>query len=132
MELPPADRIQIAKQAVGVVVPTPPKIARQRPEFFLCRGDKAIERAGFAHHRRHLGGGLRQHADFILAEEPGFHRLDHQHTLQNAAVDQRNAQERLVIVFPGFAEILESRMILGLLHGHRAHQLRHQAGQTFV
>ena len=62
----------------------------------------------------------------------GFDGLHHQHALQNAAIDQRNAEKRLIVVLTGFAEILEAGMILGVLHGHRTHLLRHQAGETFV
>ena len=38
----------------------------------------------------------------------------------------------MVVVFAGFAEILEARMIFDLLDGHRAHLFGHQAGQAFV
>ena len=58
IELPPAHRIEIAKQAAGVVVPAPPQIARQRPQPLLGGSDKAIQSARFAHHRAHLGRGL--------------------------------------------------------------------------
>ena len=68
IELPPAHRIEVAEQARGVVVPTPPEIARERPEAFLGRSDEAIERAGFADDGRHLGGGFDQHAHFIFVE----------------------------------------------------------------
>ena len=120
IELPPAHRIEVAEQAGGVVVPAPPQIARQRPEPLLRGRDEAVERARFAHHRRHLRGGLRQHADLVFAESPRLHGLHHQNALQHAAVDQRHAQKRLVGVFAGFPEILEARMVLDLLHGDRA------------
>ena len=97
IELPPAHRIEVAEQTAGVVVPTPPQVARQRPQPFLGGSDKAVERAGFADHRADLGRGLGQHADFILAEDPGRNGLDYQNSLQDAAIDQRNAQERLVM-----------------------------------
>ena len=89
------------------MVPTPPQIARQRPKPLLRRSDEAIQRARLAHHRRHLGRGLRQHLNLIFAESSGLDGLHHQHALQNAPVDQRNARERLVSVFAGFAKYLK-------------------------
>ena len=132
IQLPPAHRIQIAEQAGGIVVPAPPQIARQRPQPFLRRRDEAIERARLADHRRNLRGGFHQHPNFVLAEYARFDRLHHQHALQHAVIDQRDAQERLVGVFAGLAEILEARMPFHLLHGDRAHLLGHQAGQAFI
>ena len=132
IELPPAHRIEIAEQAGGIVVPAPPQISRQRPQPLLDGRDEAVQRARFAHHRRHLGRRLGQHANLVFRKHSRFHRLHHQHALQHAAIDQRNAQEGLVGVFAGFAEILEARMILHLLHGHRTHLLGHQARQPFM
>ena len=74
IELPPANRIEVAKQAAGVMVPTPPKIARQRPQTFLGGSDKAVQSAGFAYHRADLGRSLAQHSDFILAKNPRRNR----------------------------------------------------------
>ena len=69
IELPPANRIEVAEQTAGVVVPTPPQVARQRPQPFLGGSDKAVESARFADHRPHLGRGFGQHPDFIFAED---------------------------------------------------------------
>ena len=72
------------------------KIASQRPKPFLGGSDEAIEGAGFADDGSHLGGGLGQHADFILAKNAGCDGLNHQHSLQDAAIDQGNSQKGLV------------------------------------
>ena len=132
IELPPAHRIEIAKQTAGVVVPAPPQIARQRPQPLLSGRDKAVQSASFADHRAHLGRGLAQHADFVLAKHARRDGLHHQHSLQHAAIDQGNAQERLVCVFAGFTEIFEAGMVSYLLHSHRSHSFRDQARQTFM
>ena len=58
--------------------------------------------------------------------------LHDQHALQHASIDQRNAEERLVIVFASLVKIFESRMIFRLLDSNRAHLLGDQARQAFV
>ena len=52
--------------------------------------------------------------------------------MQNAAIDERNSEERLVGVFTRFPEVFEARMILYLLYGHRPHLFRHKSRETFV
>ena len=61
-----------------------------------------------------------------------FDGLHDQHALQNAAIDERNAEKRLIGVFARFAEILEARMIFHLLDGDGTHLFRHQAREAFV
>src|SRR4051812_15040207 len=61
IELLPAQWVEIVEQADGILVPTPPEIPGQRPEPLLGGSDKAVESAGLADYRRHLGGCLRQH-----------------------------------------------------------------------
>ena len=82
--------------------------------------------------RRDLGGGLGQHPHFIFAKDAGLDGLHHQNALQHAAIDQRNAEERLVSIFAGFLEVLEAGMVFDLLHGDRTHLLGDQARQSFV
>ena len=43
IELPPTHRIEVQKQTAGVVVPTPPEIARQRPKPLLGGSNEAID-----------------------------------------------------------------------------------------
>ncbi len=132
VEFPPAHRVQVAEQAGGILIPAPPQIARDRPQFFLRRGDEAIERARLADHRRYLRRRFGQHANFIVRKSSGLDRLHHQDALQHAAVDDGDAQEGLVGIFARLAEIFEARMTRHLPHGHRAHLFGNQAGQTLV
>src|SRR5271167_671045 len=41
IQLPPAHRIEVTEQAGGIVIPTPPQIASQRPESLLRGRDEA-------------------------------------------------------------------------------------------
>ena len=70
--------------------------------------------------------------NLILAERACLDGLDHKHALQNAAIDQRNADERLVGVFSGLMEVLEPRVVFGPLDGNGPHLLGNQARQTLV
>ena len=96
IQLIPSHRIQIKEQSNGIVIPAPPQIARQRPQPLLRRNDESVERSGFANDRSHLPGSFGQHTNFIFRKNSGFDRLHNQNTLQYAAIDQRNAQERLI------------------------------------
>ena len=118
IRLAPARRVEIAKEADAVVVPTPPEIARERPEALLRRGDEAVEGARLADDGRDLVGRLGQHADLSFAKDAGFFGLNDENALQNSAIDQRHAEEGLVVVFAGFLEVLEARMIAGILDGY--------------
>ena len=44
IELTPTQRIEIAEQAGGIVIPAPPQVASQRPEPLLSGRDESIER----------------------------------------------------------------------------------------
>ena len=59
-------------------------------------------------------------------------RLHDQNALHNAAIDERNAEERLVLIFAGFFEVFESRMRLHLLDRDRLHLLSYEAGQALM
>ena len=60
-----------------------------------------------------------------------FGGLHDEHALQHAAVDDRHAEERLVGILAGLAEVLETRMRRRVLHDDGAHLLGDQTGQTF-
>ena len=124
-------RIQIAEQAGGIVVPAPPQVSRDGPQALLHRRDEAVQRARLADHRRHLRGRLHQHLHFIVGEGARFDGLHHQHALQDALIDQRNAAKRMVGFFARFAEILEARMADRVFHRHGPHLLGYQTRQTF-
>jgi hypothetical protein len=132
VELTPAGGIEITEQAAGIMVPTPPQIASESPKPFLRGSDEAIERASLADHWRHLGSSLREHMDFILSKYAGLNSLNDKNTLQNAAVNQRDSQKRLISVFARVTEILEPRMVSSLVNRHRPHLFRYQARKTFV
>ena len=132
VQFAPTRRIQIKKQARRVMVPTPPQIARQRPEPLLQRGDEAIERSRFAYYRSDLRGRLRQHSNFFFAEHAGFDGLHHQNSLQNAPFNQGNAEKRLVSILARIPKILEPGMVLHLFHRNRPHQFRDQPGQPLM
>ena len=132
IELAPTQRIKFAEQAAGIVIPTPPQVAGQRPETLLDRRDETVEGAGFAHHVRYPVRSLGKQANLIFREDSRLHGLNHQHALQHATIDQGNSQERLVSIFAGFAEILEARMIPDLFDSHWADLFRNQADQSFI
>ena len=76
--------------------------------------------------------GFAQHLNFIFSKDSRLYRLHYENPLQNAAVDEGNAEEGLIRILTRFVKIFEARMIVRLLHGHGAHLLRHQASQAFV
>ena len=132
IEFPPARGIEGAEQAAGVLIPAPPQIARQGPEALLRGSDEAVEGARLADDRRNLRGGRRQHLDFVFAKGTRFDGLQDQNTLQHAAVNQRNAQKRLIGILPAFAEVLETRVILHLADVYRTDLLGHQTREALV
>ena len=93
------------------MIPAPPDVARQLPEFFLRRRNEAIEGARFADDGRDLAGGFSQHADFVLAKDARLFGLDDQHALQHAAIDEGHAEEGVIFLFAGFFEVFVARMI---------------------
>ena len=73
------------------------------------------ERARFADDRRQLRAGGRQQPHDVLAVGARLHRLQHQHALQQAPIDQRHSDEGVIRVFAGFTEVFETRMGRGVL-----------------
>jgi hypothetical protein len=45
--------------------------------------------------------------------------LNDEDTLQNASIDKRNSEERLIGIFAGLAKVLKARMVLRLLDGYQ-------------
>src|SRR4030095_6681622 len=107
----PSHCIQIAKETCRFRIPAPPEIARKRPQTFLDGRYKAIEHSRPGNDGRHLRRRLDQHAHFIFVERTRLYGLHNEHTLEHAAIDQRHSDKRLVRVFAGFTEVLESWMI---------------------
>ncbi len=120
------------KQAGGIVIPAPPQIARERPQPFLRRRDKAIEGARFADDGRDFARPPPSASRLRRQGRREARRLHHEHALQNAVIDQGHAEKRLISVFAGFAEVFEPRMVPHLFHGDRPHLLGHQPSQPFV
>ena len=65
-------------------------------------------------------------------EQARFDSLDHEHALENALIDKRDTQKRLVRVFSGFLKIFETRMALYVLHRDGPHLFGDQSGQAFL
>src|SRR5271166_822737 len=49
VKLPPAYGVEVAEQAAGVMVPTPPHVAGQCPEPLLGGSNQAVESSGLIH-----------------------------------------------------------------------------------
>ena len=81
------------------MIPAPPHIAGEGPKPLLNGGNKAVERARLADYRSHLRGRLDEHADFVLAKDARFPGLNHEHALQKSAIDERDAEKRVVFLF---------------------------------
>src|SRR5215831_8909348 len=112
----PPGGVEIHEDAGRVVIPAPPKVAREGPKALLQWRNKTVERASFTDDGGNLRGRICEHADLIGAENACLNGLDHEHTLEDAPVDQRYTKEGLVGIFAGVPKILETRMILNVAH----------------
>ena len=130
-ERPPLARVEIAEQAGRLRVPAPPQVRGERRQPPMRGREELAERAGLADDRRHLRARRREQADHVLAVRARLHRLQHQDALQQTAVDQRHAEERVIRVLTGFAEVLEARMARGVLHHLRHKCFADEAGEAF-
>ena len=68
----------------------------------------------------------------VAGEAPGLGGLDDEHALDHPLLDQRDAQEGVVGVLAGLAEVLEPRMLGGVLDHDRPELLGHEARQALV
>ena len=132
IELSPAYRIKVPKQAAGIMIPAPPHVAGESPEPLLGWCNEAIQSAGLAHYGGNLGGGFTQHPHFLLPIDPWSDGLNYQYALQNTTIYQWNSQERLISVLACFTEIFKTWMSFHLFHRDRGNLLRHQPCQSFV
>ena len=98
----------------------------------MCGSDKAVERASFAYHESNLGRRLNQHADLVLPKDAGIDRLNDENTLENASINERNTEERLVSILAGLTEIFEARMIPDLFNGNRTNLLGNESRETLM
>src|SRR5215472_2008452 len=132
VQLAPADRVQVKEQACRVGVPAPPEIPGQRPQTFLDRNDETVERASFTYHGRNLRCSLNEHTNLFFAEQPRLDGLNDEDSLKHAAIDQRNTEERVVLLFARLWEVLEARMTLGILNCNGANLFGDQTSKAFT
>ena len=109
-QLSPAAGVEVAKKGDGILVPAPPDVARDAPEAFLQGCNKARE-------------GAR------LAYGCGLHDED---ALQDAAINEGDAEEGLVSVLVGLFDVLKAGMVLYLAYGDGVHLFCDQAGEAFM
>ena len=65
-------------------------------------------------------------------ERPRVDGLHHQHALQQAAVDERDAEERAIRILAGVLEVLEAWMRGRVVHDQRPQLLGDEADEAFV
>ena len=93
--------------------------------------DELAEGTGFANDRCELRTGGQQHPHIVGREGARIDGLHDQHTLQQAAIHQRHAEEGVIRIFTRLAEVLEPRMPHGVGDDERLELLGHQSGQPF-
>jgi hypothetical protein len=95
------------------------------------RRDELLLRPRFGH----VGADVLRHADqgvqLSLAERARFDRLQHEHTLQQAPVQDGDTHERTVRLLAGFREELEPRVSPRVGEVFRAQFFGDQPGQPF-
>ena len=95
----------------------------------MHRRHEVPDGARLADNRRELCAGRGQHAHVVVAERARLGGLHDEHALKHAPIDDRHAKERAIRILAGLAEVLEARVLRGVLHDDRAHLLRHQTGK---
>ena len=70
----------------------------------MDRRHELADGARLADDRRQLRAGRRQHPHVVVAERARLGRLHDQHALQDAAVDDRHAEERPIRILARIAE----------------------------
>ena len=105
---------------------------RQGPHALERGSDELTERPCLAHQRADLVRDRVQRLHFLPREGDRLLTLDDQYALDHAAVDQRHAQEGMVVFLAGLAKELETRVPGGVLDHQRPELLGHQAGQPLV
>src|SRR6185312_5812037 len=88
-----ADGIELTKEAGDLVVPGPAEIGGEGPEPFLRGADEAAKRTGFADDGRNLGRDFRKKTDFVGVENAHLGGLNHEHALQDTAIENRHTEE---------------------------------------
>jgi hypothetical protein len=96
----------------------------------LRRGDDLFEQVGVADEGGHLGGDGDKHADFAGGEEARLDGLHDEHPLDLTALDERHAEKGAIGVFAGLGEVLEARMLEGILDHDGGAALGHESGEA--
>ena len=105
----PQHRVDVTEERARLLVPAPPEVLRQHRQPLMHRRGELTRRPRLAHDGRHLGASRHQHAHVVVVEAARRGGLDDEHALQHPAVHDRHAQERLIRVLAGLAEVLEPR-----------------------
>jgi hypothetical protein len=95
-------------------------------------GIDACQELRFGYERRELRGDGHQHACFVVGKGSARRGLRHENALQQSALDDRHAEERVVFVFSRVGEIFEARMLERVRHVHRREAFGDETGQPFV
>ncbi len=114
VERAPQDGIELAEEAGGVGIPTPPQVLRQCAQPLVCRRDELAKRPRLGDNRRDLRPGHRQQSHVLGTERARLDRLYDQHALEESAVDDRYAKERAVRILACLGEIFETRVRCGV------------------
>ncbi len=129
-QLAPQHRIQVAEQVRRVLVPAPPQVLRQLRQALVRRRDEQAQCPRLADDRSQLRAGRFEPLHGVGPEGPRLERLDDQHALQQSAILERHAEERLVRVLAGLTEVLEARMRRRVLDDLRLHLLADEADEA--
>ncbi len=127
-ELHPQRRVELPEQLRRVVVPAPPQIFRQCSQPLMRGRDELTQRPRFRHDRRDLAARRCQQPDDVFVEPARLDSLDDEHTLEQSAVDDGNAEEGMIRILTGFSEVLESRVGRGVSDHLGLQLFRHEAG----
>ena len=99
---------------------------------FVRGGGNTVEQMSIANQRRQLRRDRDEHADLTRREGARLGGLHDEDALQGAALDQRDAEERVVRILSGLGEVFETRMLKGVGDHHRRHLLSDETGQPLV
>ncbi len=108
--LAPQNRVQLAEQAGRLVVPAPPQVLRDCAQTLLERGHNLPESPRLADNGRELGPRGDQHPHVGRLEHALLDRLHDQYSLEQAAIEHRDAEKRSIRVLPRLREVLEPWM----------------------
>ena len=71
----------------------------------MSHGGNLFEQLDVADQRGDLGRDRDEHANLVGRKNARLRGLDDQHSLQGAALEERDAQKRVIGIFPGLGKI---------------------------